>query len=37
MDNSFPDEVIRHIYSYDPTYKAHFDKVLKQMMRHCFI
>ena len=37
MDEIFPDEVIRNIYNYDPTYKEHFDKVLKQMMAHCFI
>ena len=36
IDN-LPVEVIRQIYSYDSTYKEHFDKVLKQMMTHCFI
>ena len=36
MDN-LPVEVIRTIYSYGPTYNKHFDKVLKQMMAHCFI
>ena len=30
-------EVIRQIYEYDSTYKNKFDKVLKQMMAHCFI
>ena len=38
MDKICPGEVIRHIYKYDPTYKKkHVDKVLKQMMAHCFI
>ena len=38
MDNIFPDEVIVHIYKYDPTYKQkHVDKVLQQTMAHCFI
>ena len=37
MGKLFPDEVIVHIYKYDPTYKTHFDKVLKQLMAHCFI
>ena len=37
MGKIFPDEVVRNIYSYDPTYKEHVDKVLKQMMAHCFI
>ena len=36
MDNS-PVEVIRRIYSYDSTDKEHVDRVLKQMMAHCFI
>ena len=36
MDN-LPVEVIRQIYSYDPTYKEHIDKVLKPSMCHCFI
>ena len=36
MDN-LPVGVIRNIYSYDPTYKEHFDKVLKQMVAQCFI
>ena len=34
---NLPVEIIRNIYSYDPTYKGHFDKVLKQMRCHCFI
>ena len=29
--------IIQHIYDYDNTYKIKFDKVLKQMMAHCFI
>ena len=37
MDQILPDEVITHIYRYDPTYTEHFDKVLKQSMAHCFI
>ena len=37
MDKLFPDEVIRNMYKYDSTYKHIFDKVLKQMMAHCFI
>ena len=37
MGNVFPDEVIRNIYSHDPTYKEHVGKVLKQMLAHCFI
>ena len=37
MDKLFPEEVIRNIYSYNPTYKEHVDKVLKQMVAHCFI
>ena len=37
MGKMFPDGVVRTIYSYYPTYKEHFDKVLKQMMAHCFI
>ena len=30
-------EVIRRIYSYDNTYKIKFDKVLTQLIAHCFI
>ena len=38
MDKIFPDDVIRNMYKYDPTYKKkHVDKVLKQMMAHCFV
>ena len=37
MDKLFPDEVVRHIYKYDSTYKVKSDKVLKQMTAHCFI
>ena len=33
---SSPLEVIGNIYSCDPTCKQLFDKVLKQMMAHCF-
>ena len=35
--DKLPPNKIQHIYSYDPTYKYNFDKVLKQMMAHCFI
>ena len=34
---NLPVEVIRQTYSYDPTYKEHFDKVLLQLNMHCFI
>ena len=37
MNKLFPEEVIRNIHKYDPTYKEHCDKVLKQMMCCCFI
>ena len=36
MDN-LPFEVIRQIYSYDPTYKYTLDKVLISLKVHCFI
>ena len=29
--------IIQHIYEYDPTYKIKFDKVLTQLIAHCFI
>ena len=35
--DKLPIEVLRHIYEYDNTFKIKFDKVLKQMMAHCFI
>ena len=35
--DELPTTIIQHIYSYDPTYKDKPDKVLKQMMAHCFI
>ena len=35
--DKLPVEVIRQVYSYDPTYKEHVDKVVKQMMCHCVI
>ena len=34
---NLPVEVIRKIYSYDSTYKIKFDKVLAQLIAHCFI
>ena len=36
MDIS-PFGVTRQIYSYNPTYKEHFDKVLISLKVHCFI
>ena len=35
--DKLPIEVIRQIYEYDNTFKIKFDKVLQQMMAHCFI
>ena len=35
--DKLPIEVIRQIYEYDSTFKIKFDKVLKQLMAHCFI
>ena len=35
--DKLPSTIIQHIYEYDSTYKIKFDKVLKQMMAHCFI
>ena len=34
---NLPVEVIRQIYSYDPTYKEHFDQVLPQLNIQWFI
>ena len=35
--DKLPSNIIQHIYEYDNTYKIKCDKVLKQMMAHCFI
>ena len=36
--DKLPFEVIRQIYSYDPTYKQHFDNVFEFLEKyHCFI
>ena len=35
--DKLPSTIIQHIYEYDNTSKIKFDKVLKQMMAHCFI
>ena len=35
--DKLPSTITQHIYGYGNTYKIKFDKVLKQMMAHCFI
>ena len=35
--DKLPSTIIQHIYEYDNTYEIKFDKVLKQLMAHCFI
>ena len=35
--DQLPIEDIRQTYEYDNTFNIKFDKVLKQMMAHCFI
>ena len=35
--DKLPSNIIQHTYEYDNTYKIKLDKVLKQMMAHCFI
>ena len=35
--DTLPIEVLRKIYEYNNIYKIKFDKVLEQLMAHCFI
>ena len=35
--DKLPSTIIQHIYEYDSTYNIKIEKVLKQLIVHCFI